>query len=261
MILSKERKTEQKKMITMNDQKSSVRLNRYLALCGVGARRKVEEHILAGKVSINGEVVTEPGRQVMESDIVLFEGKEISPVEQKYLIFNKPCGILSAVEDSRERTVIDILPTELDKYRLFPVGRLDRESEGLMILTNDGMFSQELIHPSKGITKTYEVELRKPLPEEKLIEWTKGVECEGLTLKPISVRRIGRSPLQCWFEVVLGEGIKREIRLMVRSLGNDVRRLIRRRIGKLELRELTTGSYISVSIEELWSYIKDGKIV
>lgn len=252
---------KQKKMTTISESKKSVRLNRYLALCGIGARRKVEEHILAGRVSINGEVVTEPGRQVEEPDIVMFEGKKIFPVEQKYLIFNKPCGIISAVEDSRERTVIDILPPEMDKYRLFPVGRLDRESEGLMILTNDGMFSQELIHPSKGITKTYEVELRRPLSEEKLIDWIKGVECQGIFLKPISVRRLGRSPLQCWFEVVLGEGIKREIRLMVRSLGNDVRRLIRRKIGRLEIRDLSVGSYISASREELWSYIKDGKIV
>lgn len=248
-------------MITMSESKKSIRLNRYLALCGIGARRKVEEYILAGKVTINGEVVTEPGRQVEGSDAVTFEGKRISPVEQKYLIFNKPCGILSAVEDSRDRTVIDILPTEMDKYRFFPVGRLDRESEGLMILTNDGMFSQELIHPSKGITKTYEVELRRPLPEDKLIDWTKGVESEGLFLKPISVRRIGRSPLQCWFEVVLGEGIKREIRLMARALENDVRKLIRRKIGNLELRELSPGSFLEVSKEELWSYIKSGKIV
>ena len=245
----------------MSGSNNSIRLNRYLALCGIGARRKVEEHILAGKVSVNGEVVTEPGMQVEASDRVTFEGKDISPVEQKYLIFNKPRGVLCAVEDERERTVIDILPTEMDRFRLFPVGRLDRESEGLIILTNDGMFSQELIHPSMGITKTYEVELRNPLPEEKLIEWTRGVEAEGLFLKPISVRRIGRRPLQCWFEVVLGEGIKREIRLMVRSLGNDVRRLVRRKIGRLELRELASGSFISVSREELWSYIKNGKIV
>ncbi len=245
----------------MSEGKNNIRLNRYLAMCGIGARRKVEEHILSGKVTVNGEAVTEPGRQVGNDDVVMFEGREISPVEQKYMIFNKPRGILCAVEDSREQTVIDILPVEFDKYRLFPVGRLDRDSEGLIILTNDGLFSQELIHPSKGITKTYEVELRKPLPEDKLIEWTDGVEAEGLFLKPISVRRIGRKPLQCWFEVVLGEGIKREIRLMARSLGNDVRRLIRRRIGKLELRELSPGSFLSVSREELWSYIKNGKIV
>ncbi|NLX84020.1 MAG: rRNA pseudouridine synthase [Synergistaceae bacterium] len=245
----------------MTDDKKTVRLNRYLAMCGVGARRKVEEYVVAGKVTINGETVTEPGRQVAETDVVIYEGREISPLEQKYLIFNKPSGILSAVEDSREQTVIDILPPELDKYRLFPVGRLDRESEGLIILTNDGMFSQELIHPSMGITKTYEVELRRPLSEEKLIEWTQGVEAEGLFIKPISVRRLGRDPLQCWFEVVLGEGIKREIRLMARALGTDVRRLIRRRIGMLELKELISGSYISVTKEEIWSYIKDGKIV
>ena len=245
----------------MSGSNNSIRLNRYLALCGIGERLKIDEHILGGKVSVNGEDVNEPGRKVEASDRVTFEGKDISPVEQKYLIFNKPRGVLCAVEDERERTVIDILPTEMDRFRLFPVGRLDRESEGLIILTNDGMFSQELIHPSMGITKTYEVELRNPLPEEKLIEWTRGVEAEGLFLKPISVRRIGRRPLQCWFEVVLGEGIKREIRLMVRSLGNDVRRLVRRKIGRLELRELASGSFISVSREELWSYIKNGKIV
>lgn len=245
----------------MIESKNSVRLNRYMALCGIGARRKVEEYILAGKVCINGETVAEPGRQVWETDRVTYEGKEIYPVEHKYLIFNKPRGLLCAVEDSREQTIVDILPTELDKYRLFPVGRLDRDSEGLIILTNDGMFAQQLIHPSMGITKTYEVELRNPLSEERLIEWVGGVKAEGLLLKPISVRRIGRRPLQCWFEVVLGEGIKREIRLMARSLGNDVRKLIRRKIGKLEIKELASGCFISVSMDELWSYIKNGKIV
>ena len=141
----------------MSDE--SVRLNRYLAMCGAGARRKVEEFITGGRVKINGETVTEPGRQVFPGDKVEFDGGDMSPVKETYLIFNKPAGILSAVEDSRERTVIDILPPAMDKLRLFPVGRLDRESEGLIILTNDGMFSQELIHPRNGFTKTYDVEL------------------------------------------------------------------------------------------------------
>ena len=123
----------------------TIRLNRYLAMCGAGARRKVEEFITAGRVRINGETVTEPGRQVAPGDVVELDGRELSPVEPTYLIFNKPKGVLSAVEDSRERTVIDILPPSMDRLRLFPVGRLDRDSEGLIILTNDGMFSQELI--------------------------------------------------------------------------------------------------------------------
>ncbi len=241
--------------------KETTRLNRYMALCGAGARRKVEDYITAGRVTINGEVVTEPGRQVTAEDVVTFDGIQMFPVTQTYLIYNKPRGLLCAVEDSRERTIIDVLPTELDKLRLFPVGRLDRDSEGLIILTNDGMFAQDLIHPSKGINKTYEVELRKPLEEPLLIKWMEGVEVEGHYLKPVSVRRLARSPLQCWFEVVLGEGIKREIRLMVRALGNDVRRLMRRRIGKLELKDLPAGEFVAASKEELWSYIINGHIV
>ncbi len=239
----------------------SIRLNRYLAMCGADARRKVEEFITAGRVTINGQTVTEPGRQVCENDAVTLDGRHVSPVEETYLIFNKPAGILSAVEDSRERTVIDILPPAMDRLRLFPVGRLDRDSEGLLILTNDGMFSQELIHPSNGFTKTYDVELRKPLDEPKLIQWAKGVEAEGHFLKPISVRRLAKSPMQCCFEVVLGEGIKREIRLMARALDNDVRSLRRRKIGKLTLKELEPGKFVSVSRDELWSYIKEGHTV
>ena len=241
--------------------KETIRLNRFLAMCGIGARRKVEEYITAERVTINGEVVTEPGRQVAPSDRVTFDGAEVSPVTLTYLIYHKPKGLLCAVEDSREQTIIDVLPTSMDHLRLFPVGRLDRDSEGLIILTNDGMFSQELIHPSNGTSKTYEVELRKPLDEEILIEWTKGVVVEDRLLKPLSVKRIGWKPLHCWFEVVLGEGIKREIRMMARALDNDVRRLLRRKIGKLELRNLAAGEFISVSKEELWSYIRNGKIV
>ncbi len=240
---------------------AEIRLNRYLAMCGVGARRKVEEYIEAGRVSVNGESVLEPGRRVSQGDAVKFDGHMLTPVEPTYLIFNKPKGVLSAVEDSRERTVIDILPPSMDRLRLFPVGRLDRDSEGLLILTNDGMFSQELIHPRNGFTKTFEVELRRPMDEPTLIRWTQGVNADGIFLKPLSVRRLARSPMQCWFEAVLGEGLKREIRLMARALGNDVRRLLRRKIGGLTLKTLPAGEFISVDRETLWRYIKDGKTV
>ncbi|MDO5115899.1 MAG: pseudouridine synthase [Synergistaceae bacterium] len=243
----------------MSDE--GIRLNRYLAMCGAGARRKVEEFIAAGRVRVNGEIVTEPGRRIAAGDTVTLDGRDLSPAEPTYLIFNKPAGILSAVEDSRERTVIDILPPSMDRLRLFPVGRLDRDSEGLIILTNDGLFSQELIHPRNGFSKCYEVELRRPLDEEKLIQWTKGVSAEGHFLKPLSVRRLARRPLQCCFEVVLGEGIKREIRLMARALDNDVRRLFRRKIGNLTLKELPTGEFISVDRDTLWRYIREGKSV
>lgn len=254
------RKTIERGMDTRNN-KDSIRLNRFLALCGLGARRKVEEHIAAGCVMINGDTVTDLGRRVSPSDTVTFNGREVSPVKKIYLIYHKPRGLLCAVEDSRERTVIDILPAEMDHLRLFPVGRLDRESEGLIIITNDGIFAQNLIHPSKGITKTYEVEMCKPVNEPVLIRWTKGVSAEGRFLKPVSVRRLTRCPVRCWFEVVLGEGIKREIRLMARALDNSVRRLIRRKIGGLVLKNLSSGEFVSVAKEELWRYIKVGKTV
>ncbi len=245
--------------ISDRNKKNTVRLNRFLAMCGIGARRKVESFIDGGRVTVNGRIIFDPGHQVKHDDIVMFDDLPVAPVQQTYLIFNKPKGILSAVEDSREQTVIDILPPELDHLRLFPVGRLDRESEGLLLLTNDGMFSQQIIHPSAGITKTYEVELRKPLAEQQLIEWSKGVDADGIFLKPQAVRRLSRKPMQCWFEVVLNEGIKREIRLMVRTLGNDVRHLIRRKIGKLVLKDLQPGEYVSVSKEKLLDYVKNGK--
>lgn len=247
----------------MDDQtaKETMRLNRYLALCGVGARRKVEVVIAAGRVRINGAAVTELGRQVAPADLVELDGRAITPVTPTYLIFNKPAGVISAVEDSRERTVIDILPPSFDELRLFPVGRLDRDSEGLIILTNDGIFSQQLIHPSAGITKTYEVELRRPLTDLLLDLWRQGVEAEGRLLKPLAVRRLEQAPRGRCFEVELGEGIKREIRLMARALGNDVSRLYRRKIGALELRRLQSGEFISTGKEELWRYIKEGKIV
>ncbi|MDO4987472.1 MAG: pseudouridine synthase [Synergistes sp.] len=239
----------------------TIRLNRYLAMCGAGARRKVEEYISQGRVKINKETVTEPGRQVSANDRVEFDGKVISPVTQKYLIFHKPTGVISAVEDSRERTVIDILPPSMDKYRLFPVGRLDRDSEGLIILTNDGIFSQELIHPRNGFTKTYEVELRKPMNEERLAKWRNGVEADDHFLRPLSVSRINRAPFGRCFEVVLGEGIKREIRAMARALDNDVTKLFRRKIGKLTLQNLPPCEFIETTKEELWDYIKNGKTV
>lgn len=248
-------------MTSNPDENEMIRLNRYLALCGVGARRKVEEFIAAGRVTVNGETVSELGRRIAPGDTVEFDGRTLSLVTPAYLILNKPAGVLSAVSDSRERTVIDMLDPSFDRLRLFPVGRLDRESEGLIILTNDGMFAQQLIHPSADITKTYEVELRRPLDDALLVKWREGVETEERFLKPVAVSRLDKVPRGCCFEVVLGEGIKREIRLMARALGNDVRRLLRRKIGKLELRRLAPGDILSVSKEELWRYIRDGKIV
>lgn len=242
-------------------KKETIRLNRYLAMCGIAARRKSEEFIYTGRVSINGVVVKEPGRQVSTKDIVEFDNIKITPVTPTYLIYNKPKGLLSAVQDSRERTVIDTLPTSMDYLRIFPVGRLDKESEGLMILTNDGIFANKLMHPRNGVHKTYEVKLKNSLKESDLTLWSNGVIVEDKLLTPISVKKISKKSSDDLLEIVLGEGIKRQIRLMAKSLDNDVLKLFRRKIGALELRKLPAGNFLSVTKESLWNYIDKGKIV
>lgn len=245
----------------MSDVSDGVRLNRYIALCGECSRRKADLLIEAGRVSVNGSTVTDFSFRVREGDRVSVDGDRISPAKKTYVILNKPRGILSAVSDKRDKTVIDILPDRLKGLGLFPAGRLDKDSEGLIILTNDGIFSQNLIHPSKGHLKTYEVRLRSELGEDGLRNWRGGLAVDGKLIKPVSVSRISRKPEGLWYEVVLAEGVKREIRLMAEALGNRVTKLFRRKIGKLELRKLKSGEYLEVDGVELKRYIKRGKIV
>ena len=234
-----------------------MRLNKFLASCGVAARRKCDTLIFEGHVTVNGELVTEPARQVTESDKVCLDGESVCQTRLVYLVMNKPVGVLSAVEDSRERTVVDILPEEYDDLRLFPVGRLDKESEGLIILTNDGEFANEVSHPSNGIVKTYEVELWRPLTEEKLAEWREGVTYEGVFMKPVSVERIeGRRPRGSHVEVKLVQGLKREIRFMARALDYHVKALVRRQIGGLSLGNLASGEVKEYTREEIERAIK-----
>ena len=237
-----------------------MRLNKFLASCGVAARRKADTLVFEGHVTVNGEVVTEPGRQVEVSDVVCLDGKPVALSRLVYLVMNKPVGVLSAVEDSRERTVIDILPEEYDDLRLFPVGRLDKESQGLIILTNDGEFANEISHPSKGIIKTYDVELWRPLTEEKLEEWRNGVTFEGTFMKPVSVEKIeNKRPRGSHVEVKLAEGLKREIRFMARAIDYHVKNLTRRKIGNLSLGNLGSGEIKEYSREELEKLIKEHK--
>lgn len=246
-------------MMEKNDK--GIRLNRFMAMCGVAARRKVEDYIYKGRVSINDAVVMEPGRRVHKGDKVYFDGKELSCVPPTYLVYNKPKNLLCAVEDSREQTIIDVLPPTMDYLRLFPVGRLDKMSEGIIILTNDGMFAQELMHPSNGILKTYEVTLKDYLTEEKLREWRSGILVNGKMLTPVSVHRNSTlSPKKC-FNVVLADGVKREIREMVKALGGRVEKLERVQIGNLKLRNLEQGNFIAIPKDKLMLMIRNGGIV
>jgi 23S rRNA pseudouridine2605 synthase len=238
-----------------------MRLNRYLALCGFGSRRNVETLVSERRVRINGETIDSFSRLVLDDDMVEVDGHWAAPQDTIYLVINKPKGYVCAVRDSRTRTVIDLLPARYRRYRVFPVGRLDRDSEGLLILTNDGDFAQRTIHPGVGLEKEYEVLLDRPVDRRSLLTWREGVASEGEFLKPLGVVVLDRLPKGRWVSVTLSEGKKREIRRMACICGFSVQSLLRRRIGKMELGSLASGSIVEMSVHRLETMIREGGAV
>ena len=238
-----------------------MRLNKYLALCGVGSRRKVEEFIFAGRVVCGGYQVTEPGYDVPDGEIVTVDDVEVRPERKIYMVLHKPRGYICAVSDRNYPVILDLLPREYDYYRLFPVGRLDLQSEGLLMLTDDGDFSQEMIHPRAGITKEYEVLLDRMPNEREMRQLRDGTVFEGKRLHPVGVDFLQREPEGRWLRFVLNEGVKREIRLIAEGAGLKVQVLFRRRIGRMELRHLKSGCAREYSADQLRRMIRHGGAV
>jgi 23S rRNA pseudouridine2605 synthase len=235
-----------------------VRLNAFLADCGIASRRKSEVLVLEGRVRVNGKIVLAPYFNVSETDVVEYDGGRLALLAKVYLVMNKPVGTVCAVTDKYDPVVVDLLPEELRAARVFPVGRLDRESEGLLILTNDGAFAQRVQHPSNGVTKEYEVLLNIEINDKQLNRWRSGFEMENRQVKPVSVEAMPEEPRQRWVRVVVGEGLKREIRTMAHLAGFGVVTLIRRKIGCLTLKKLREGQFVELSFSDLYSKIFQG---
>jgi len=233
-----------------------IRLNRYLAMCGLGARRKVEEIIASGRVKVDGKVVLMPAYRVDEENEVSVDGSPVQPESKVYVVMNKPAGWVCSVSDPFDPVITDLLPEKFRSVRLFPVGRLDRETEGLLILTNDGAFAQEVLHPSRNILREYHALLDREINGKAVKNWLSGIELDGRLLKPSSVRILDREPSGRWVSVVIAEGVKREVRRMAQSLGFEVEVLVRKRIGKMELKELPAGQFVEMSRGELWNAIR-----
>ena len=220
------------------------RLQKLLASAGVASRRKCEELIAAGKVTVNGEVA-KVGQSATSDDDIRVAGKSIAIESKVYVMLNKPAGVTSTVSDSHAtRTVTDLVKLP---QRVFPVGRLDKESEGLMLLTNDGELMQRLTHPSYEVRKTYEVVTARQISEDDLAALRAGVVIEGRKAKPDAVERLG--PVTA--RIVIHEGRKHIIRLMMAKIEHTVVRLTRLAIGPLTLRELKPGQWRPVRPEEL----------
>lgn len=232
-------------------KESGMRLNRYLAAAGLGSRRSCEEHILKGRVSVNGSTARDLATRVKVGDDVRISGRVLNAIAPKTILLNKPAGYTTTRSDKfAERTIFDLIPT--DTGNLFHVGRLDKESEGLLLLTNDGALAQELMHPSKGVEKEYEVVLDKTFHDRDAAALRKGTWIEGSMARIESVRTIAPNKI----EIILHQGLKRQIRIMLGQLGFKVMRLTRTRLGPLTLRGIKIGSYRDLKEEELDSLRK-----
>ena len=236
-----------------------MRLNAFLASCGLASRRKAEELVRGGQVTVNGRIVLAPFFQVEpEVDEVQCGGRPVVAQGRAYLVMNKPAGVVCAVSDKYDPVVVDLLPEKMRAARVWPAGRLDRESEGLLVLTNDGAFAQSFLHPSKGVHKEYEALLNIEINERQLARWREGFEIEGHRAVPLSLEVLEREPRDRWVSVVIGEGLKREVRVMANRAGFSVQRLIRRRIGGMVLKKLGLGEIRDLSFSELYTKIFKG---
>lgn len=226
---------------------STQRLSKTLAAAGVASRRACEELIFAGKVSVNGRIVLEPQTRVsIEKDRIHVEGTPIKAVQKKvYYILNKPHGYICSQKRLEGKKIVVDLFAPLG-IRLFTIGRLDRDTTGLLLLTNDGHFANRVIHPSSDIVKEYLVKVRQEVVHEHLVAISKGTVIEGCFVKPVRVTKMRKGTVK----VAVKEGKKREVRLLVANAGLEILSLSRIRIGGLTLGPLEPGEWREMTEQE-----------
>jgi 23S rRNA pseudouridine2605 synthase len=224
-----------------------VRLAKYLASAGIASRRASEEIVRSGRVTLNGDPVTDPARDVSAADAVVVDGQPVqaAPTRVVYAV-NKPAGVVSTARDPQRRpTVVSLVPAGV---RLYPVGRLDVDTTGLILLTNDGELAYRLTHPSYEVEKTYRAQVANPpLSKAALERLRSGIRLEDGVTAPARVKRLAADT----FELTIHEGRKRQVRRMCKAVGHPVQRLERVRFGPLELGELKPGRYRRLTAVEL----------
>ena len=230
-----------------------MRLQKYMAMCGVAARRKCEEIIASGRVAVNGEIISQMGAQVEEGDRVTLDGQLITPeVRKRYILYHKPAGEVTTVSDDKGRETVMDRFAGMD-VRLYPVGRLDYDSEGLLLLTNDGELAQRLTHPSCEVDKTYLARVTGNPSGEALERLRRGVFMEGDERRtyPADVRVVRDESLYSDVLVTIHEGRNRQVRRMFDAVGHRVLLLRRVRFGPLELGALRRGEWRELTQEEI----------
>lgn len=233
--------------------KNSVRLQKFMAEQGIASRRKSEELIAQGKVKVNGHPATLGDKINPYKDLVTVKGEKVTHIKKRkmiYIMLHKPRGYVTTVSDDRGRkTVMDLIPDI--KERVYPVGRLDKDSEGLLILTNDGVFTNCMTHPSHEYSKVYRVTVRPAVNDEILHNLRSGIEIDGKKTSPAEVTVLTEEEGRVVLEFIIHEGRNREIRKMCESQGLEVARLKRTAIGSLKLGMLPQGKYRELTEQEV----------
>ncbi len=228
-----------------------IRLQKYLSQCAVASRRKSEELILAGKVKVNGKVAGLGDKVSPKKDTVTVSGKKIvSSKKHYYIMLHKPRGFITTMDDEMGRKCVAELVKDVGA-RVYPVGRLDRDSEGLLIMTNDGEFANFMTHPSKHVPKTYRVTVRPGITDEQLDAFNEGIEIDGRKTAPADAHIIDKSENRVVLEIIIHEGRNRQIRKMCEALGLEVARLKRTHIGSIKLGMLPQGQWRFLTDDEV----------
>ena len=232
-----------------------MRINKYIASCGVTSRRKADELIIAGKVAVNGAIMREPGYDVQSDDEVICDGRKISlEVGKTYILLNKPVGYVTTTSDDKDRpTVLDLVQDE--DRRIFPVGRLDYNTSGLLILTNDGDVANKLMHPSKELDKTYRAVISGILTRGKIARLEKGVDIGGFRTSPAKVEVLKHNRNSTVLDITIHEGKNHQVRRMFKAIDTPVQTLERIKIGNLVIGRLAVGGYRKLGPAEV-EYLK-----
>ncbi len=236
----------------MDDNKE--RLQKVMAACGLASRRKCEEIISSGRVKVNGTVVTELGTKVGKKDIIEVDGKVLSKQEHVYYVMNKPTGYLTTVKDDLgRRTVMDLIDPETKKTRIFPIGRLDYDTSGVLLFTNDGDLSYRLTKSQKEVEKEYQVRVDGILTQDAVTKLIKGVLIDGVMTKraKVEIMDLDRNNNSSLFKITITEGRNRQVRKMCETVGFEVKKLKRVSFGGVTLDGLSVGEYRPLKPHEI----------
>ena len=227
------------------------RLQKVIAEAGIASRRKAEDLITSGKVKVNGEIVTELGTKVSRKDRIEVNNKPIEKQQKEYYLLNKPRGVVTTTKDEHHRkTVVDLIPTNT---RIYPVGRLDYDTTGALLLTNDGEFANILMHPNDKVEKVYMAKLNGIIKGEQINQLKDGVKIDGQTVQAarVKLKKVNDKNNTCMVQITIHEGKNHQVKKMFESVGFQVEKLKREKVAFFDLKDLQSGEYRKLTPKEV----------